>query len=198
MVSEADPFATSPDRKRKYQQGENEGALTEQLVYVNDDYVSENDPDYVPDDDEESTSTDDEEGSRREVDEHGTKQQQTKSEVKSAKKEQKQLTFDSNSQEKKPPQGKTVNGAEKERNIKKTKEEIGKTEKEDEKKTSKEHSNSKTGVEGVKPSQEEEAKNKKGGEETQASKKYNAKTNKGQHGKEDYTTVKSLLNLKLY
>ena len=40
MVNEADPFATSPDRKRKYQQGENEGALTEQLVYVNDDYVS--------------------------------------------------------------------------------------------------------------------------------------------------------------
>ena len=39
MVNEADPFATSPDRKRKYQQGENEGALTEQLVNVNDDYV---------------------------------------------------------------------------------------------------------------------------------------------------------------
>ena len=47
MVNEVDPFATSPDRKRKYQQGENEGALTEQLVYVNDDYVSEDDPDYL-------------------------------------------------------------------------------------------------------------------------------------------------------
>ena len=103
MVNEADPFATSPDRKRKYQQGENEGALTEQLVYVNDDYVSEDDPDYVPDDDEESASTDDEEGSEHEVDEHGTKQQQTKSELKSPKKEQKQPTFDSNSQEKNHP-----------------------------------------------------------------------------------------------
>lgn len=198
MVNEADPFATSPDRKRKYQQGENEGALTEQLVYVNDDYVSEDDPDYVPDDDEESASTDDEEGSEHEVDEHGTKQQQTKSELKSPKKEQKQPTIDSNSQEKKPPQAKIVNGAEKEKNIKKTKEEIGKTEMGDEKKPSKEDSKPKTGVEGVKPSQEEEAKNKKGGEETQANKKDNAKTNKGQHGKEDYTTVKSLLNLKLY
>ncbi|XP_074626393.1 uncharacterized protein LOC141884492 isoform X2 [Acropora palmata] len=198
MVNEADPFATSPDRKRKYQQGENEGALTEQLVYVNDDYVSEDDPDYVPDDDEESASTDDEEGSEHEVDEHGTKQQQTKSELKSPKKEQKQPTFDSNSQEKKAPQAKMVNGAEKEKNIKKTKEEIGKTEKGDEKKPSKEDSKPKTGVEEVKPSQEEEAKNKKGGEETQANKKDNAKTNKGQHGKEDYTTVKSLLNLKLY
>ena len=130
MLNEADPFATSPDRKRKYQQGENEGALTEQLVYVNDDYVSEDDPDYVPDDDEESASTDDEEGSEHEVEEHGTtqQQQQTKSELKSPKKEQKQPTFDSNSQEKKPPQAKIVNGAEKERNIKKTKEEIGKTE----------------------------------------------------------------------
>ena len=68
----------------------------------------------------------------------------------------------------------------------------------DEKKPSKEDSKPKIGVEGVKPSQEEEAKNKKGGEETQASKKDNTKTNKGQHGKEDYTTVKSLLNLKLY
>ena len=156
-----------------------------------DDYVSEDDPDYVPDDDEESASTDDEEGSGHEVDEHGTKQQQqTKSELKSPKKGQKQPTFDSKSQEKKPPQANIVNGAEKEQNIKKKKEEIAKTEKEDEKKTSKEVSKSKTGVEGVKPSQrEEEAKNKKGGEETQASKKDNAKTNKGQHGKEDYTTV---------
>ena len=106
MVNEVDPFATSPDRKRKYQQGENEGALTEQLVYVNDDYVSEDDPDYVPDDDEESASTDDEEGSEHEVEEHGTKQQQqTKSELKSPKKEQKQPTFGSNSQEKKTTPG---------------------------------------------------------------------------------------------
>ncbi|XP_015763032.1 PREDICTED: uncharacterized protein LOC107342090 [Acropora digitifera] len=199
MVNEADPFATSPDRKRKYQQGENEGALTEQLVNVNDHYVSEDEPDYVPDDDEKSASTDDKEGSGHEVDEHGTKQQQqTKSDLKSPKKEQKQPTFDSNSQEKKPPQAKIVNGAEKEKNIEKTKEEIGKTDMGDEKKPSKEDSKPKTGVEGVKPSQEEEAKNKKGGEETKANKKDNAKTNKGQHGKEDYTTVKSLLNLKLY
>lgn len=198
MVNEADPFATSPDRKRKYQQGENEGALTEQLVYINDDYVSEDDPDYVPDDDEESASTDNEEGSEHEVEEHGTKQKQTKSELKSPKKEQKQPTFDSNSQEKKPPQAKTANDTEKEKNIKKTKEEIGKTEMRDEKKPSKEDSKPKTGAEGVKPSQEEEVKNKKGGEETQANKKDNNKTNKGQHGKEDYTTVKSLLNLKLY
>ena len=126
MVNKADPFATSPDRKRKCQQGENEGALTEQLVYVNDDYVSEDDPDYVPDDDEE--------GSGHEVDEHGTKQQQTKSELKSPEKEQKQSTFDSNSQGKKPPQANIVNGAEKEQNIKKTKEETAKTEKGDEKK----------------------------------------------------------------
>ena len=123
MVNKADPFATSPDRKRKYQQGENEGALTEQLVYVNDDYVSEDDLDYVPDDDEESASTDDEEGSGHEVDEPGTEQQQTKSELNSPKMEQKQPTFDSNSQEKKPPQANIVNGAEKEQNIKKTKEE---------------------------------------------------------------------------
>ena len=68
----------------------------------------------------------------------------------------------------------------------------------DERKPSKEDSKPKTGVEGVKPSQEEEVKNKKVGEETQANKKDNTKTNKGQHGKEDYTTVKSLLNLKLY
>ena len=68
----------------------------------------------------------------------------------------------------------------------------------DEKEPSKEVSKPKTGVEGVKPSQEEEVKNKKGGEETQANKKDNAKTNQGQHGKEDYTKVKSLLNLKLY
>ena len=115
MVNEADPFATSPDRKRKYQQGENEGALTEQLVNVNDHYVSEDEPDYVPDDDEKSASTDDKEGSGHEVDEHGTKQQQTKSELKSPKKEQKQPTFDSNSQEKKPPQAKIVNDAEKEK-----------------------------------------------------------------------------------
>ena len=66
----------------------------------------------------------------------------------------------------------------------------------DEKKPSK--IRSQTGVEGVKPSQEEENKNKKGGEETQANKEDNTKTNKGQHGKEDYTTVKLLLNLKLY
>ena len=87
----------------------------------------------------------------------------------------------------------------KRKNIKKTKEEIAKTEMGDEKKPSKEDSKPKTGVEGVKPSQEEEAKNKKGGEETQANKKDNTKTltDKGQHGK-DNTTVKSLLNLKLY
>ena len=54
MVNEADPLGISPDRKRKYQQGENEGALTEQLVYVNDEYVYEDDQDYVRDDDEES------------------------------------------------------------------------------------------------------------------------------------------------
>ena len=168
MVNEADPFVTSPDRKRKYQQEENEGALTEQLVNVNDDYVSEDEPDYVPDDDEESASTDDEEGSRHEVDEHGTKQQQTKSELKSPKKEQKQPTFDSNSQEKKPPQADIANGAEKEKNFKKTGEEIATTEKGDEKKPSKEDSKPKTGVEGVKQGQEEDVKNKKGGEETQA------------------------------
>ena len=57
--------------------------MTEQLVNVNDHYVSEDEPDYVPDDDEESASTDDEEGSGHEVDERGTKQQQTKSELKS-------------------------------------------------------------------------------------------------------------------
>ena len=79
--------------------------MTEQLVYVNGDYVSEDEPDYVPDDDEESASTDDEEGSGHEVDEHGTKQQQTKSEVKDPKKEQKEPTFDSNSQEKKATPG---------------------------------------------------------------------------------------------
>ena len=94
-------------------------------------------------------------------------------------------------------QANIVNGAEKEQNIKKTKEEIAKTEMRDEKKASKEDSKPKTVVEGVKPSQEDKVKNKKGGEETRANKKDDAKTNKGQHGK-DYTTVNSLLNLKLY
>ncbi|XP_068739708.1 nucleolar protein 58-like isoform X1 [Montipora capricornis] len=205
MVNEADPFASSPDRKRKYEQGESEGTLTEQLVYVSDSYVSDEDPDFHPDDDEDSeASTEDEEDSGNEDDENSAEKHQ--SELKRSKNEQKSTTLNSTSQDKnQPTYAKVLDGPEKEQQAKQKKEEPVKN-KEEPVKTKKEGENTEPNKEGskpkkgeeVKPKKEEETKKKTSGEESKTSKREDAKASKGQHVKEDYAAVKSLLNLKLY
>lgn len=198
MVNEADPFASSPDRKRKYEQGESEGTLTEQLVYVSDSYVSDEDPDFHPDDDEDSeASTEDEEDSGNEDDENSAEKHQ--SELKRSKNEQKSTTLNSTSQvNNQPTYAKVLDGPEKEQQAKQKKEELVKTKKEGENtEPNKEGSKPKKGEE-VKPKKEEETKKKTSGEESKTSKREDAKASKGQHVKEDYAAVKSLLNLKLY
>lgn len=63
MIDASEPFTVSPERKRRYdREDEEEDVLIVELVNVSEDYVSDEDPDYVPDKDEleKSESSEDE------------------------------------------------------------------------------------------------------------------------------------------
>ena len=61
IIDASEPFPVSPERKRKYDKEDEEETLIVQLIDVNEDYVSEEDPDYVPDNDEQEESESSEE-----------------------------------------------------------------------------------------------------------------------------------------
>lgn len=113
IVEASDPFPVSPDRKRKYDKEEGEGTLIEELIHVSENYVSDEDPDYVPGDEEEEDSEaseddDDEADGDEEADDDGG---QDESEARIS--DEQAVTSQASSQE--PTQSKqttTVNGVE--------------------------------------------------------------------------------------
>ncbi len=76
IIEASEPFPVSPERKRKYDKEEGEETLIVELINVHEDYVSDEDPDYVPDNDEQDDSSessedddDDDEEDNEDVDE---------------------------------------------------------------------------------------------------------------------------------
>lgn len=59
MMDGTDAFSVSPDRKRKYEQGE--GTLIEELIHISENYDSDEDPDYIPDNNDDDSDTSDDE-----------------------------------------------------------------------------------------------------------------------------------------
>jgi len=69
IVDASNPFPVSPDRKRKFDKEEGEGTLIEELIHVSENYVSDEDPDYVPNNDEEEETESSEDDDDDEADE---------------------------------------------------------------------------------------------------------------------------------
>ena len=80
MMDATDAFSVSPDRKRKYEQGE--GTLIEELIHVSENYDSDEDPDYIPDNDEDDSETSDDEEEDEGGDRADTKEEQNQSKTK--------------------------------------------------------------------------------------------------------------------
>ena len=103
IIDASQPFPVSPERKRRYDREAEDGALIVELIHVSEDYVSDEDPDYVPDeadleksessedeDDDEAEDREDEQGDKDEteaVEVTGSKESSPKKEEKSNPKE---------------------------------------------------------------------------------------------------------------
>ena len=107
IIDASQPFPVSPERKRRYDREDEDGALIVELIHVSEDYVSDEDPDYVPDkadfeksessededDDDEAEDREDEQGDKDEtetVEETGSNESSPKKGEKSNPKESKE------------------------------------------------------------------------------------------------------------
>lgn len=107
IIDASQPFPVSPERKRRYDREDEDGALIVELIHVSEDYVSDEDPDYVPDeadleksessededDDDEAEDREDEQGDKDEtetVEVTGSNESSPKKEEKSNPKESKE------------------------------------------------------------------------------------------------------------
>ena len=57
IIEASEPFPISPERKRKFDKEDGEETLTVALISIPQDYVSDEDPDFVPDADEQEESS---------------------------------------------------------------------------------------------------------------------------------------------
>ena len=65
IIEASEPFPISPERKRKFDKEDGEETLTVALISIPQDYVSDEDPDFVPDGDEQEESSSSSVGRRR-------------------------------------------------------------------------------------------------------------------------------------
>ena len=77
IIEASEPFPVSPERKRKFDKEDSEETLTVELISISQDYVSDEDPDFVPDEDEQEaseSSEDDDDDDNTEYENEGDEQ----------------------------------------------------------------------------------------------------------------------------